>query len=203
MRFKPENIIIAGIIPGPQEPKKGTINSYLRPLVKELNSLWIDGFVLQLNSQNIVVHAALIATVCDIPATCKIGGFLGHNSCYPCWKCSRRFQYSTELKRIDFSGTTVGNSRTQEEHKRNAIKSLSACTPTEQNKLELESGSRFTQLMYLPYYDCVRYAIIDPMHNMFLGTAKTILQTEWLQNSLITRESCYTIQERINDFCTM
>ena len=41
IRFKPENIIITGIIPGPKEPKQNEMNSYLRPLVKELNSFWI------------------------------------------------------------------------------------------------------------------------------------------------------------------
>lgn len=38
LRFKPENIIIVGLIPGSHEPKL-TINSYLKPLVEELNTL--------------------------------------------------------------------------------------------------------------------------------------------------------------------
>ena len=38
IRFKPENIIIASIIPGPSEPSYNEMNSFLRPLVKELNS---------------------------------------------------------------------------------------------------------------------------------------------------------------------
>lgn len=79
MRFKPENIIIAGIIPGPHEPKTNTINSYVRPLVKELNSLWTDGFTMRHNHSNITVRVALLGTVCDIPATSKIDRFLGHN----------------------------------------------------------------------------------------------------------------------------
>jgi len=43
IRFKPENIWIVGIIPGPAEPDYSELNSYLRPLVKELNYLWTDG----------------------------------------------------------------------------------------------------------------------------------------------------------------
>ena len=39
IRFKRKNIIIVGLIPGPKEPSK-IINSYLFPLVCELNSLW-------------------------------------------------------------------------------------------------------------------------------------------------------------------
>ena len=38
-RYKIENIILISIIPGPREPKH-TINSFLTPLVEELNDLW-------------------------------------------------------------------------------------------------------------------------------------------------------------------
>ena len=37
--FKPENIIIVGIIPGPSEPHHN-INPYLEPLVRELLQFW-------------------------------------------------------------------------------------------------------------------------------------------------------------------
>ena len=37
-RYKPENMILVGIIPGPKEPK-GCINTYLYPLVEELLDL--------------------------------------------------------------------------------------------------------------------------------------------------------------------
>ena len=37
-------------------------------------------------------------------------------------------------------------------------------------------------ILRLPYFDCVRFTIIDPMHNLFLGTAKNILKNIWLDN---------------------
>jgi len=39
------------------------------------------------------MHAALIATVCEVPATSKLGGFLGNASKRGCWKCSREFSF--------------------------------------------------------------------------------------------------------------
>ena len=39
VRFKPENIIIVGTIPGPSEPKLH-INSYIKPMIDELLDLW-------------------------------------------------------------------------------------------------------------------------------------------------------------------
>ena len=38
-RYKRQNVIVVGVIPGPSEPPL-TVNSYLSPLVKELLQLW-------------------------------------------------------------------------------------------------------------------------------------------------------------------
>ena len=46
-RFKPENLIVVGIIPGPKDPKH-YINSFLQPLVDDLIDLW-DGVILDTN----------------------------------------------------------------------------------------------------------------------------------------------------------
>ena len=80
IRFKPENVLIASIIPGPKEPQQYGINSYLWPLVKELNALWSNGIPIKCGSETVKVHAALIATVCYIPAESMLGVSLGHNS---------------------------------------------------------------------------------------------------------------------------
>ena len=44
-RFKLENVIIVGIIPGPKEPN-GDINSFLKPLVDKLIDFW-DGVIFE------------------------------------------------------------------------------------------------------------------------------------------------------------
>ena len=63
------------------------MNSYLRSLVKELNALWRDGISIKCGSEAVRVHAALIATIYDIPAASKLGGLLGHNSSHACnWR---------------------------------------------------------------------------------------------------------------------
>ena len=199
IRFKPENIIIVGIIPGPNEPKTTEMNSYLRPLVKELNALWTDGIQVSKSSgESCNVFAALMATVCDIPATQKLMGFTGHNSSHCCWKCNKIFPYSESLSRVDFSGSDVGSLRTHQEHKTNALKTLKANTPTERYTLEINTGSRFTEFMHLQYFDCIQFTIIDPMHNLFLGTAKRMLQNGWLENGLIRQKELEIIEERVS-----
>ena len=91
IRFKPENVLIAGVILGPKEPNLSEMKCYLRPLVKELNSLWSDCFSILHKGKTVCIRAALLATVCDIPATAKLGGFLGNSSKHACWKCNKCF----------------------------------------------------------------------------------------------------------------
>ena len=43
IRYNAENILLVSIIPGPREPKK-TINSYIMPLINELQEAWEAGF---------------------------------------------------------------------------------------------------------------------------------------------------------------
>ena len=45
-------------------------------------------------------------------------------------------------------------------------------------KLASELGYRYTVLFELLYYASVEMCIIDPMHNLFLGTAKRVF-TKW------------------------
>lgn len=79
-RFKTENLIVVGIIPGPKEPKLH-INSFLQPLVDDLIDLW-DGVLLNTNECGTreMFRAALLALSSDIPATRKCGGFVGHTA---------------------------------------------------------------------------------------------------------------------------
>ena len=40
VRFKQENVLLIGLIPGPKEPKY-SLNSMLHPLVQELLKFWV------------------------------------------------------------------------------------------------------------------------------------------------------------------
>ena len=70
IRFKPENILILGILPGPNEVGLHMINHYLSPIVDELNEL-CKGFRITTyeRSSGRDIKAALIMTACDIPAS--------------------------------------------------------------------------------------------------------------------------------------
>ena len=54
--------------------------------------------------------------------------------------------------------------------------------------------------MSLPYFDCVRFHIIDPVHNLFTGTAKHVMKNIWLDgdNPLIKKNDLISIQEKLD-----
>ncbi|PKC04556.1 hypothetical protein RhiirA5_295220, partial [Rhizophagus irregularis] len=39
-----------------------------------------------------------------------------------------------------------------------------------------QTGVRWSELFRLPYFDSIRFTIIDPMHCLFLGIAKWIVK---------------------------
>ena len=91
VRYHTDNVILVGIIPGPKEPKLN-INSYLTPLVLELEEAWKEGFIVKSpQGIEITVRLALSCVSCDIPASRKVCGFLGHNASLGCNKCLKKF----------------------------------------------------------------------------------------------------------------
>lgn len=98
-RFKPENVFLVGVIPGPHEPKLN-MNSYLQPLVAERNVLWKGGVSVESHSclENEKFRAALLCVGCDSPAAKKVCGFTGHGSNKGCSKCKKYFPGSVGTK---------------------------------------------------------------------------------------------------------
>ena len=62
--------------------------------------------------------------------------------------------------------------RTSQEHRRHAYRVKNCVSESAAEKRASELGYRYTLLFELPYYASVEMCILDPMHNLFLGTAK-------------------------------
>ena len=79
--------------------------------------------------------------------------------------------------------------RTDDEHRQLVEEIVNAKTRQEQEALESQSGVRYTEILRLPYYKPIEF-LVDPMHNLFLGTAKTMLKDIWLsdEKALISRQ---------------
>lgn len=163
VRNKQENVLLVGLLPGPSEPSN--INSYLEPLVNELNELW-QGKELNVSGTRLV-RCALLCASCDLPAGRKLCGFLSYTAHKGCSRCLKEFKGNPG--EMDYSGWV---SRTEIEH-RQVISELSLCSTKSAKALkESETGYRYTELLRLPYFNTSRMLTIDPMHNLFLGTGK-------------------------------
>ena len=52
--------------------------------------------------------------------------------------------------------------------------------------------------LQLPYFDAPRMLIVDPMHNLFLGSAKCMMQSIWIERKILTDQHFKVIQQRVD-----
>ena len=202
VRFRQENVLLIGLIPGPKEPK-GNINPFLDPLVKELLNFFAGVEIyIQSLSKSVLVRCVLLCVACDIPALRKVCGFLGHSATLGCSKCLKAFPGQVGQK--DYSGfnRSQWKARNLEEH-RKSIASIRHCkTKSSRNNLEYKYGCRFSALLDLPYFDPVRMHVIDPMHNLYLGSAKHVFKNLWIEQGLNDNKMMNLLQSRVDCICT-
>ena len=201
-RYLQENILLLGVIPGPKEPP-GTINSFLGPFVEELLKLWQGVIMNTSQGVDVFVRAALLCCACDIPAARKVCGFVGHSALKGCSKCLLEFPTANFGEKADYTNIDRSQwiSRTKNDHKSQALKHKYATTRSEEKIIEKERGCRYSVLNELPYFDPPRMCIIDPMHNLLLGTAKNMVGI-WKSKEILTSSDFILIQERANSFIT-
>ena len=197
-RYKIRNAFLVGIIPGPDEPKHD-VNNFLRPLIDDLLVLWDKG--IQVNSANgaLTIKCALGCVACDIPAARKIAGFTGHSSHLGCSKCKKEFRSVTGMNKLDYSGFDRSNwpKRSNQQHREDVHTVISCTTKTDREKRESELGCRYSALLDLPYFDPVRMHVIDPMHNLFLGSAKRFMSV-LIDTGAISKDCLLSIQKTVD-----
>ncbi|CAG8578994.1 10212_t:CDS:2 [Cetraspora pellucida] len=175
IRYRNENLILVGIIPGPKEPNTKQLQNYLQPMVNELKQLW-SSQIFKTTQYPIrrMFRCALVQIACDIPAA--------------------------RTSKLDYSNYSQEDSLlTNAEHRRIALQ-YKIGDSTTQKKLFQQHGIRWTCLLELPYIDIPRFTTIDPMHNIFLGTSKHIVQHAWMNGDLpkLSIKHLYEIQNLID-----
>ena len=129
-----------------------------------------------------------------------MSGFLSFAARQGCSRCKKVFPGGFGEKR-DYSNFEQCEKRTNEEHRREAQETLNQTSAKDRQQVESKYGTRYSELMRLPYFDCVRFTIIDPMHNLFLGTAKHLMENIWLNesNPLLSDTQLKRMQQRVDD----
>ena len=197
-RFKEENVILVGLIPGPKEPRNH-INSFLAPFVHDMKVLF-DGVNVDLSDKGIITIRAVLACIaCDLPATRKVCGFSNFNATYGCSKCLKKFITQRFGTKPLFNGfdCSTWTPRSNDMHISRAIQYKQARTASECKDIVHRWGVRYSELVSLPHFDIVRCHVIDPMHCVFLGLAKHAVQT-WKDVGVLENKHFSLLQEKVD-----
>ena len=198
VRFKRENVIIIGIIPGPREPSLH-MNTFLSPLVSNLLDLW-KGVDLKLPDGNTVKsRCALLGVSCDLPAGRKVCGFLSYMANFGCTRCYQEFSLGFGARDYSNFDRSSWKLRTREQHRSDVNRILKCPNKTQKSKMESECGCRSSVLLDLPYFDPVRMLLLDPMHNLFLGTAKHMVYDIWIGQGFLSKSALDKIEVRLHN----
>ena len=104
-------------------------------------------------------------------------------------------------RHTDYSGFSIDNwtSRENDSHRAVAKRHFTATNRKEKESIESMHGVRYTTLLELEYLDIIRSSCIDPMHNLFLGTSKHMMEV-WRENGLIDNSKLSLLQAKVNSF---
>ena len=102
---------------------------------------------------------------------------MGHNATKGCNKCYKHFNVQVG-EQCDFSGFDRENwtLRNEEQQGRDVHRILQEATKKGIEERESELGVRYSLLLGLSFFDPIEFTAIDVMHNLFLRSAKRVLE---------------------------
>ena len=169
IRYKPENMYIAGVVPGPAEPHTTELNHYVRPIIDDFLVSWERGVHYSRTANYPAgrdTRSAIALGLGDLPAARQLSAQAGHSSHHYCTRC-KCFHQDT-LCRVDIhhSDWLPKDPQTQRQKAENW---KNAPTRLGQEKLFTTSGMRWSELWRLPYWDPARMLVVDTMHCLLEG----------------------------------
>ena len=167
LRYRSENMYLAGIIPGPNEPPAMAINHFLRPIVDNFVTMWSHGIHYSHTDgyrNGRIVRCAIVCVVCDLPAARKTAGFVSfsHNHFCAICECTLKANGYDDLNPLSWKWRTNRSCR-------HSAKQYQRAGAEHGEKMVEKTGVRWSELLRLPYFDPVQFVVIDPMHNLLLG----------------------------------
>lgn len=180
LRYLPENVYLVGVIPGPGKPSLDQINHFLKPLVDELLVFWETGVFISRTAKfpmGRLVRCILVPLVCDLPAARQTAGFGAHNARFFCSVCKLPRKDINDLDASSWVPRNCG------EHREAAQAWRDKPTVARREAAFAENSIRWSELLLLPYWDPIKYTVIDSMHNHYLGLLKHHCRRIWGMNA--------------------
>ena len=146
------------------------------------------------------IRAALIMVSCDIPAARKICGHVSALvSCHRCQKKANYEEHQHNFARMENMEDWFV-ARDSNEHFQNALTWRRCNSDASRKRFVKQIGVRWSELLRLSYFDPIRFTIVDPMHNLFLGIAKWIVKRIWVDQGILTLSMLNEVQKRMGKF---
>ncbi|KAL1738962.1 hypothetical protein HDZ31DRAFT_77951, partial [Schizophyllum fasciatum] len=155
LRYRPENVFIAGMTPPPHSPDFVTITNILEPIFASIARYHAPGRHVKAygHPEHVVVTASR-----------KVSGYLAHSADLFCSYC---LCHSSEVDSLaSHVARDAGAVLAQ------ATEWKLATTKKERKRLATTNGVRWTPIFSLPYYDPTRHVILGFMHNWLEGVLK-------------------------------
>jgi hypothetical protein len=169
IRYKPENMYIAGIVPGPSEPHTTELNHYVRPIIDDFLVSWERGVHYSRTAcypTGRDTRSAIALGLGDLPAARQLTAQAGHASHNYCTRCKCFHQDTLCRVDIDHSDWTPKDPQTE---RRKAENWKNAQSRIAQEKLFTKHGVRWSELWRLPYWDPAQMLVVDTMHCLLEG----------------------------------
>src|SRR5256886_9438339 len=201
LRFKRENMLYLGLLPGPSEVKLHKINHYLSPIVDELLEFW-DGFNLPSSNKHPNGKRIRLAVICcsnDIPAARKLCGHISALiSCHRCYK-----RANTGGEKPNFGGFEEMDDwfqeRDLEEHRQNAEAWRHCKSDNERKQHVSETHVRWSEMLRLPYFSPIKHLVVNPMHCLFLGIGPWIVKRLLIDGSKLKKSDLVKMEKRAKE----
>lgn len=180
VRYKVENMYLAGVVPGPREPSLTQINHLLRPLVNELLEFWDPGVWFTRTpccTSGKLVRAALVPLICDLKAARQVMGHGSHSAKKFCSICDLPWERRNEISEASRVHVPA------ETFRKHALEWKTARSQSERDKAFKRHGVRWSVLLDLPYWDPPRFTIVDSMHTILLGHLHRHCSIIWGMNA--------------------
>ncbi|KDQ06356.1 hypothetical protein BOTBODRAFT_97678, partial [Botryobasidium botryosum FD-172 SS1] len=170
LRYKPENMYLAGLVPGPKPLCQHQINPFLDILVDQLLPSFNPGLFYTRTADYAGgrhVRAALVPLVSDILAARSATGLgaatRGDHFCSVC---------NIHKDNIETTDHTKWAPRDARTHWKLAEQWRDATTEQERQNIFAQHRVRWTPLLRLSYWDPCTMIVVDSMHNLLLGVGK-------------------------------
>ncbi|KLO05295.1 hypothetical protein SCHPADRAFT_883935 [Schizopora paradoxa] len=164
-----ENIYLATVIPGPQEPDVAEIGDFLDPIVDLFLHSYLHGSFFSstyMNPNGILERSIIAALVADTPAAKKCSGLIStagkYNMCNVCNITN------DQINELDMT-KPCWEPRNLEKTIRDAKAWRDEVGKELRKSLVKKNGVRWSPFFRLPYWNPHKCVVIDGMHNLLIG----------------------------------